>query len=96
MVYLQSRLRHAGEAGERAAHLLAVFGGFHLDAFLTVPAKPESTRNCFGHEAGGLRHIPSERTKAQTLGMEWLAQMSGLVWRQPSVCSSESFGLRGA
>jgi len=44
-----------------------------------------SFANCFGHDTGGFRHIPSARAKAQTFGMEWLAQMSGFVWRQPSV-----------
>ncbi len=73
-----------------------MLGGVHLDFFFTVAAEPESTRNCFGHEMGGFRHIPSARAKAQTFGTEWLEQMSGLVWRQPSVCVSESFGFNGA
>lgn len=91
---------HADAAGEQIGHRagfrLAEISGFHLVYFFTLAVEPESNRNCFGHEMGGFRHMPSARAKAQTLGIEWLEQMSGLVWRQPSVCVSESFGLRGA
>jgi len=41
--------------------------------------------NCFGHDCGGARHIPSVRTKAQTFGKLFLAQMVGFVWRHPAV-----------
>ena len=49
-----------------------------------------------GHDAGGFRHMPSVRTNAQTFGIELVAQMFGLVWRQPSVWVAVSFGFNGA
>ena len=50
----------------------------------------------FGHDRGGLRHIPSLRTNAHMLGREWLAQLSGFECRHPSVCVSESSGFSGS
>ena len=50
----------------------------------------------FGHDRGGLRHIPSLRTNAHMLGREWLAQLSGFECRHPSVCVSESAGFSGS
>ena len=52
--------------------------------------------NCFAHDAGGFKHSLSLRTNAQTFGNEWLAQISGLVWRHPSVWIAESWGFKGA
>lgn len=77
---------------------LVVFdGGLDFDHFLSaLPSKSERTRNCLGQDEGGFWHTPSDLTKAQTLGKEWLAQMSGFVCRQPSVCVAKSFGFKGA
>ena len=47
-------------------------------------------RNCFAHDAGGSRHIPSLRANAQTVSKLCFAQMSGLVWRHPTVFDSLS------
>jgi hypothetical protein len=44
-----------------------------------------SFSNCFFHEAGGFRHMPSGLTNAHFPGIEWIAQMSGLVCLHPSV-----------
>jgi hypothetical protein len=46
--------------------------------------------NCFGHVAGGARQRPSAREKAQTDGIAFFAQISGLVCLQPTVCFSLS------
>jgi hypothetical protein len=40
--------------------------------------------------------MPSERENAQTPCIECFAQMSGFVWRQPTVRISESAISRGA
>lgn len=63
-----------------------------------------STRNltsssllyCFDHEDGGDKHILSSLTKAHVPGIRFFAQMSGFVWRQPTVCFSVSPGRRGS
>ena len=68
----------------------------HFDFFSALSSKSARTLNCLGQDAGGFWHKPSALTKAQTLGKEWLAQMSGFVCRHPSVCVAESFGFKGA
>jgi len=65
---LQRGVLPLGEAAE-------ALGFFHAHFFFPPPAF--SLRNCFFHDIGGARHIPSARTKAQTLGMLFLAQMTG-------------------
>ena len=42
-----------------------------------VPARAFNLRNCFFHDVGGARHMPSGRTNAHTLGRLCLAQMFG-------------------
>ena len=38
----------------------------------------------------------SDRTKAHFPGIRFLAQISGFVWRQPTVCFSVSFAFSGS
>jgi hypothetical protein len=52
--------------------------------------------NCFGQVFGGARHIPSARTKAQTVSSECLPHTSGFVCRHPTVRAAVSIGSNGA
>jgi len=65
------------------------------DYLLFVPCSL-SLENCFLQELGGARQRLSFLTNAQTSGIEFLPQISGLVCRQPYVCVSLSFGCKGA
>jgi hypothetical protein len=49
-----------------------------------------SRANCFGHDLGGDRHMPSVRTNAQIPFNEFLPQLFGFVSRQPTVVAHEN------